>query len=338
MSRTAECPVLVIADPDDREADLVTAALRARSVEFAWIDTADFPERLGLTFTAGTGNVAGLLHLPDGTILDLDTIEAVYRRSPGMFGLDDGMSAPERRFALMEAIQGFGGALASMQCRWMNHPARVADAAYKPYQLALAEECGLTPPRTVITNRRQVARDFVDTARGRVVYKPMSPGVVAESAKVQVINATILGPDQLDFSGIDQTAHMLQEFVEKRHDVRVTAVGVPGCRAAECVAVAIETTDEDAHVDWRANYDALTYRRIATPPAVQAGIARYLDRLDLRFAALDFSVDNDDSWWFLEANPNGMWAWIDEAAETGIADTIAQHLIAAPQLTVRIPT
>jgi hypothetical protein len=48
-------------------------------------------------------------------------VHSVYRRSPAIFRLADDTSAPERRFALMEAIHGVGGLLAALECRWMNH-------------------------------------------------------------------------------------------------------------------------------------------------------------------------------------------------------------------------
>lgn len=69
----------------------------------------------------------------------------------------------------------------------------------------------------------------------------------------------------------------------------------------------IHTENELALVDWRADYDAISYHKIEVPVDVQAGIRRYLSRLGLLFAAFDFSVAQDGTWWFLEANPNGLW-------------------------------
>jgi hypothetical protein len=45
------------------------------------------------------------------------------------------------------------------------------------------------------------------------------------------------------------------------------------------------------------------------------------------FAALDFSVAPDGTWWFLEANANGLWAWLQERTGLPISDTIAPLLI-----------
>ncbi|MGQ0776394.1 MAG: hypothetical protein ACT4NY_18540 [Pseudonocardiales bacterium] len=54
---------------------------------------------------------------------------------------------------------------------------------------------------------------------------------------------------------------------------------------------------------------------------------RYLPQFDLLFAAFDFSVAQDGGWWFLEANPNGLWAWLQERTGLPIAAAIAELLI-----------
>jgi D-alanine-D-alanine ligase-like ATP-grasp enzyme len=46
----------------------------------------------------------------------------------------------------------------------------------------------------------------------------------------------------------------------------------------------------------------------------------------LRFAALDFIVTPDGEYVFLEANPNGQWAWIEHETGLPIAAAIADAL------------
>jgi ATP-grasp ribosomal peptide maturase len=311
--------VLLIAERDDSETKLVADALAVHGVEVFWIDTADFPSRLGLIATPGASH-PGWLHSADDKI-DLALVRSVYRRSPAVFSLPGGMSAPERHFALMEAVQGVGGVLAALGCRWMNHPSRVADASYKPHQLCIAEQCGLRVPRTLVTNVGTAARDFANELGGKVVYKPMSPGVLAEESTIRVINATLIAPDCIDDASVEHTAHTFQQWIDKEFDARVTVVG------DHCFGVAIHAANEPARIDWRADYDALSYRTVEIPDDIQAGTRRYLSRFGLLFGAFDFSVDRDGMWWFLEANPNGLWAWLEEAAAIPVAASIAELLV-----------
>lgn len=311
--------ILLIAAPGDAETNLVCKALQDRGADPLWIDTADFPNRLGLVATPGSAH-PGWLRSGDRD-LDLALVRSVYRRSPAIFEFAEGMSAPERRFAMMEAVQGMGGALAALPCRWMNHPARVADASYKVVQLRVAEDSGLRTPRTLITNVGSAARGFVSELGGRAIYKPMSPGVLSEQGKVRVVNATLVTSECIDDASIALTAHTFQQWIDKDFDARVTVVG------DSCFGTAIHASHEQARIDWRADYDALSYSVVEVPHAVRAGIRSYLHRFGLLFAAFDFSVAQDGRWWFLEANPNGLWAWLQERTGLSIATAIAEMLM-----------
>lgn len=311
--------ILLIASSGDAETSLVYEVLQARAVDSLWIDTADFPQRLSLAATPGSTH-PGWLHSGNRD-LDLALVRSVYRRSPAVFELAEGMSAPEHRFAMMEAVQGMGGVLGALPCRWMNHPARVADASYKTVQLCVAENSGLRTPRTLITNIGSAARDFVSELGGRAIYKPMSPGVLGEQGKVRVVNATLITPRCLDDTSVALTAHTFQQWIDKDFDARITVVG------DSCFGVAIHAAHEQARIDWRSDYDALSYSVIEVPHEVRAGIRGYLRQFGLLFAAFDFSVDQEGEWWFLEANPNGLWAWLQERTGLPIATAIAELLI-----------
>jgi len=81
--------VLLIADPEDSEPRSWRRA-SANSASVTWIDTADFPERIGMIATPDLSH-PGWLEM-DGQLIDLGAVTAVYRRSPGVFGMDDAMS------------------------------------------------------------------------------------------------------------------------------------------------------------------------------------------------------------------------------------------------------
>lgn len=116
-------------------------------MKYAWLDRADVPQRLALsasfekTWTVRADGPAGPL--------ELDGVVSVPYRRPGDFDMPPGMSGPELRFARAQARVGLGGVLASLPARWVNHPPALADAEYKPRQLALAAEVGFATPRTL---------------------------------------------------------------------------------------------------------------------------------------------------------------------------------------------
>jgi hypothetical protein len=108
-----------------------------------------------------------------GKQLDARGVPAIYYRKPRDFDLPDGLSGPERRFSHAQARVGLGGVLASLPVRWLSHPSALADAEYKPRQLALLRQSGLAIPPTLVTNDPAAVRAFA-AVHGDLVVKPLA--------------------------------------------------------------------------------------------------------------------------------------------------------------------
>ncbi|WJY37100.1 hypothetical protein QT196_07300 [Streptomyces sp. P9-2B-2] len=52
----------------------------------------------------------------------------------------------------------------------------------------------------------------------------------------------------------------------------------------------------------------------------------YVDAFGLLFGAFDFAVRADGRWIWLETNPNGQWAFVDEPTRRAITTALADHL------------
>jgi glutathione synthase/RimK-type ligase-like ATP-grasp enzyme len=67
----------------------------------------------------------------------------------------------------------------------------------------------------------------------------------------------------------------------------------------------------------------------ALPPEVDKRLVELVRGLGLRFAAVDFVVDEteQDGYVLVDINPNGQWAWLQEATGLPIAAAIAEELI-----------
>ncbi|MGW5093485.1 ATP-grasp ribosomal peptide maturase [Streptomyces nodosus] len=313
--------VLVIAARDDWPTDRVVKALTDNGAEVFRMDTAEFPQALILAgrIDARRGWSGGLT--TPHRVVDLAEITAVYYRAPNAFELPLTMSGPERRFAAAQARADLGGIITALDCRWVSHPAAMSRAEYKPLQLATARDSGLAIPATLITNNADAVRAFIGDVGGTVICKPVASPVLIEDNQLKTVYTRRLAEDDLaDLRGIDTTAHLFQAWVDKAHEVRLTVVG------EQLLAAEVHAGSDTAHTDWRADYASLTYRVTEVPEPVADGVRRYMDHLDLRFAAFDFIVGTDGAWTFLEANPCGQWDWIEHATGLPIAQAIADEL------------
>jgi hypothetical protein len=316
--------ILLVSRADDACTDMVQARLRQSGSSFFRFDIADLPGELGFTATVDTYVTRGLLSSRTAQC-PLEDVTAVYYRRPRPFVIDE-PDAERRATLLGEARHGFGGVLLALRAHWINHPARAADAEYKPWQLASARDAGLQVPQTIITNNATEAASFADGLGGIVVDKkifvPLTRtdlGLTFEPAKT--VSALDL---RRDAARIGRTAHLFQEYVRKESDVRVTVVG------SHAHAVRIRH-DVDGILDWRTRLAAATLTETTVPDSVLRGIATYLRSFGLYYGAFDFAVTADDSWYFLECNPNGSWEWLPDPFRDQIVDNLADFLATTTQ-------
>ncbi|MGA5191862.1 ATP-grasp ribosomal peptide maturase [Streptomyces exfoliatus] len=297
-------PVLVVTMIDDPTADLVIAELHDRGVPVVRFDSGDFPATLSFTATLGPHGLAGTLSTPSRTA-ELSRVRSLFYRRPSGFTFTH-LDEQNARFAVTQARYGLGGALASLPgCLYVNHPHRIGDAEFKPSGLAAAVWCGFRVPPTLITSEPDAARVFTKT-HGPVIYKPLSTPLYRLDGVSCTVEVGEVTTDQID-ERVAGTAHLFQRRVDKVADVRVTVIG------RQVFSVRIDS----GLLDWRTDYDRLTYTPVEPPPEISDALRRYLDHFGLVFGAFDFAVDRTGEWWFLECNPSGQWAWMEP--ETGLS-------------------
>jgi hypothetical protein len=83
-------------------------------------------------------------------------------------------------------------------------------------------------------------------------------------------------------------------------------------------------------VDWRADFGALTYQFVDTPPEIENGLRAYMDKLGLAYAAFDFAIVTDEHAWFLESNGSGQYGWLETQTGEPITAALADLLTVTP--------
>ncbi|CDR05898.1 RimK domain protein ATP-grasp [Streptomyces iranensis] len=231
----------------------------------------------------------------------------MYYRRPGAHRLHPDMSEQDARWAQAEAHAGFNGLLYTLPALWVNHPNRNALAAFPPVALAAAARSGLSVPRTLITNDLAEAREFVAALPGEVAaYKALGTTHPSDhDDRPQALWTTQVRPGEIDES-VGRTAHQFQEWVDKAYEVRLTAVG------CQLFAAEIHAGSAASRLDFRADYDSLTYKPCELPKHIARGVHMLMFTFGLRYAALDFLVNPQGRWHLIEVNPNGQWGFVPD--------------------------
>lgn len=310
--------VLILANERDPSADAMVLALAERAVEVHRIDTAWFPTRLSMSARLRGGHWTGYLRT-EHRLIDFEDITAAWYRSPRAYQFPDGLSDVERSHANVEAKYGLGGVLASLPVLWVNHPARLADAAYKPLQLAVAARCGLAVPDTMITNDPTQVRRFV--AEGNTVTKMLGAISIVESGQRKFAHTRIVDDADLsDLRGIEHTTHQFQRWADKQHEARMIVIG------DRINAFAIHAGSAAGYVDWRTDYDTNTYEVVDPPVDVADGVHALMNKLGLAYGAIDFVIGPSGEWTFLEINPGGQYGWLEDHAGVDLTGQLADLL------------
>ncbi len=127
---------VILTHPVGVHADAVQAHLDTSGVQVCRIDTAG----LGSPSAPVTAHFAGGVVTGDVAGVSLACVVGMWRRRPSHPAATNEADAAELR-------AGVGGILATLP--YLNHPADMALAGFKPYQLALAGRCGLPQPETL---------------------------------------------------------------------------------------------------------------------------------------------------------------------------------------------
>lgn len=322
MSSAAR-PVLVVAEQLDAAADMVVDQLNQRDVPVMRFDVAEFPQHLTLTGAHQRQEPGWTGLIDDGRrTARLEEVRAVYWRRPARPLIADSVPEPYATWAQNQADAAILNLLAALPgVPWLNNPHADRVAAHKPQQLVAATRCGLTVPRSIITNDLEAARSFAKDVTGPLICKPVLGGRLDFGGEKRLMVATHrVDPADFDDS-IRTTAHYFQEDIPKEYEVRLVAVG------GQVFGGKLITTSEAAGTDWRTDYDHIEYDTVAVPTDVATAVRRFLGYYGIAFGSFDFAVTPAGQWVFFENNPCGTWGWVENRTGLPIAAAHAQYLM-----------
>lgn len=126
--------------------------------------------------------------------------------------------------------------------------------------------------------------------------------------------------------GLHVAPTIFQQAVDFDFDVRVTVIG------ARVFAAKVQAQDRRKNVstrDWKVGYfhGVVRLEPYELPKVISRKCAALVKRLGLHFGAIDLVRDKNGIFWFLEINPNGQWAFVEEETGMPLGKTMAHLLL-----------
>lgn len=308
--------ILIVTNEKDVTTDFVILEMRRRGLAFVRLNTEDLPQHEMLMM----GGDPSLVRLsgPCGG-LSLPEVTGAYYRRPGSLRVEG--NEPVAAYVAAEWSAILRSLWNALDDRWLNSPFAILRAEDKPRQLSVARRRGLNIPKTLVTNTFDAACAFL--ADGPLVAKPLCHALIDDGEVGSVVftsRVTVIAPG--DAEAIQRAPLILQREIVKRSDVRVLVID-DRVFATRILSQAHDETE----VDWRKGVRLdLEHQSFDLPQEIASACIAVARDLDLRFAAIDLIEDIEGVFWFLEANPNGQWAWIEQRTGAPIAAAIVDAL------------
>ena len=309
---------LIVTNKRDLTSDFIVRELRKRGLGFHRLNTEDVTQ---LSLTQRLGSTTSLR---DGkTCIKLDAVRAAYFRRPlPPYVNPEDFSKASVTYIQEEWSYLLRSLYLELGKKWFSHPNSIILAEDKPRQLRLASEVGFSVPETVITNELDSLEQLF--AGGDVIAKPMKQSLIEEDIGLGgvIYTTNIHSIGEIDAHGLRMAPVIFQRRIDKRIDLRVTVVD------SNVFAVAINSQMfEKTQTDWRhSSVTELEHEILELPEQIAKKCIEIVRRLELRFGAIDLVLDKRGAYWFLECNPNGQWAWIENRTGLPIAAAIVSAM------------
>lgn len=313
--------LLLTSVPSDPHVTAVGQALARLDARTSVFDPGDFPSSARLQLRPECSSVR--LTTREGPI-ELTQLKGLwwFRAAGPRSELDQ---PADRAWAEEQAQVALDSVWEQLDCQVVPGLRRVAQSAeLKPRQLSLAVELGLTVPATLITNEPDDLLRFYEEQGGQVVAKVLRKPRIARSEQDVRLAYThvVQRRDLLSFGGLAQAPIILQAYVPKQVELRLTIVGDRVFAACLHTQASELTRHDSRHVDASMRIEPHTL-----DSQVSARCVALVKRLGLSFGTLDLIITPEGDHVFLEVNPAGRFRWIEERTGLPISDALAALLL-----------
>jgi len=320
--------ILIVTNRQDQTADFLILELKKRKADFVRFNTEDFPQNTSISWKLIDSVIDGYFIFPKRRIR-FDEITSIWYRRPVSPVPSGNIDEEAQNFVIAESLATLDGLWRTVDCFWVSNPDNIRNAENKLFQLKKALQVGFHVPQTIVTNDPASSIAFYIEQGGDVVYKPLRKGRLERGENQSIIFTNPVNSEAAkQLNRVKLAPSLLQSYVHKRIELRVTVIG----EKVYAVSLDSQKIPKAIH-DWRkALSDGIPQKVFLLPPEIMDKCKALVMNLGLKFGAIDLIVTPNDEFVFLEINPNGQWAWIQQVCpEIPLRETLADILIYGKQ-------
>lgn len=311
--------VLIVSEATDATVDYLVPHLERAGLSWSRWDPGCVPTRscAGMALREGAWSSFAVVD-EDGARFDLGEVGVVWYRRPS--DAHAPASTPTQsvvEFINRETIWFLANLWECLGRPIVNDPYLNLRASLKAHQLHVAHAIGFEVPPTYMGNEPDAIRQLFRAAGGSLVVKGYDPRSVrlADDAERAIYTSLVDEGDLQDDAVLRACPSIWQAYVPKRVEIRVTVVG----NAILAAEIHSQASDRSKH-DWRIyDLENTPYLPHELPEPLAERCRRLVRELRLFYGAIDLVLTPDGRYVFLEINPSGQWAWIEELCGLPIA-------------------
>lgn len=301
--------IVIVTNRQDHTADFLILELQKRQADYVRFNVEDFPQHVQVVWQLSDIGFGGYFLFPKVQVSFSDIQSIWYRRPVPPVPSVDISDPVAYEFALAESEASLDGIWRCLDCFWVSQPDNLRKAEFKLYQLKVAAQVGFRVWPTIVTNNPEVAQTFYDEQDEKIVFKPLRRGRLVRGENVSLIYTNPISPEDAEkLERVIYAPSLLQKYIPKHVEIRATVID----SKAFAVEIHSQKHTESRH-DWRRGDTAQLHHQLHSLPAdIQTKCVALVRSLGLAFGAIDLILTPEGEYVFLEINPNGQWAWIQQ--------------------------
>ncbi len=327
--RAKKPQLIVITNSDDRDNDHVPFVQKHLDRKLIAIDPIiDTLRGKELTYGFKNGDVTPIYN---GT--RLNDVTAVWLRRPTLATQElfsqvdpiyEKFSMNSVRLHVRQLYAQFQDAL------WISDANAIQKAELKTHQIVQAAKADFNIPLTLHTSSPQAAQAFLQKHKRTIIKSSTAEAPVVGDDVLVFFSSVVERGRKVDLSHLKFAPAIFQQAIDVGCELRLTVVGE---KVFPAVIGPKNTPGNRGSVrDWRveAYKNNLSIEAFDDlPKDIRDKCVNLVKNMGLKYGAIDMIVDTRGKYWFLEINPNGLWAFVEEASGLPIGKAIAELMMLA---------